>query len=329
MSATAPYVPPPPAPDPAGEPSRAGTVPPAPPPLGTLLASRPERERHGGTALGAAVALHALLILALLLFFRVGPRLLPELLSDESGTAPEAEIVTLVWPVAPEAGAAAGGPAAPVTAAPSGEGARPRGPEAPPAPLEFPTRVPTRLPPAPSGPAAGPVAAPGAARPGAPSGAAGVGAGASVGERLRPKEYDRRLFDPTMSPVDPTATDHDRAMARIQGKIDAINDSASALADAARRATDWTIKDKNGGRWGITPGQIHLGSLTLPLPITFQAPNLTRQESQKNLQEWSEIQQQADRASARRTFDERVKAIRERKEKEKAEKEKAKANTSD
>lgn len=327
MSATAPYVPPPPAPDPADEPSRAGTVPPIPPPLGTLLASRPERERHGGMALGAAVALHVLLIVALLLFFRVGPRLLPALLRDEAGTAPESEIVTLVWPVGPEAGAAAAGPAAPVTAAPSGEGARPRGPEAPPAPLEFPTRVPTRLPPPPSGPAAGPGPTPGAARPGAASGAAG--AGASVGERLRPKEYDRRLFDPTMSPVDPTATDHDRAMARIQGKIDAINDSASALADAARRATDWTIKDKNGGRWGITPGQIHLGSLTLPLPITFQSPR--REEFQKSQQEWSEIQQQADRASARRTFDERVKAIRERKEKEKAEKEKAKAkaNTSD
>jgi hypothetical protein len=205
---------------------------------------------------------------------------------------------------------------------------RPRAPEAPAAPLEFPTRVPTRLPPAPSGPARGPVTAPGAAQPTAPSGA-GAGAGAAAGERLRPKDYDGRLFDPTMSPLEPTASDHDRAMARIRGKLDAINDSASAVADAARRATDWTIKDKNGGRWGVTPGQIHLGSITLPLPITFQAPNMTRQESEKNLQEWSEIQRQADRASARRTFDERVKAIRERKEKEKAEKEKAKPNTSD
>ncbi|MBX6363288.1 MAG: hypothetical protein IRZ00_05410 [Gemmatimonadetes bacterium] len=319
MSVTAPNVPLAPAGDLADEPSRAGTAPAAPPLLGTLLASRPERQRHSGVALGAALVLHALLIVLLISFFHVGPRWLSLLLPDEAGSSADSETVTIVWPIGGSAGGAARSPSAGAAAA----GDRVRGPEAPPAPLEFPTHVPTQLPPGPAGREPGPAAAPGAAQ----AGGAAAGAGMSASERLRPKGYDRRLFDPVIPPVEPTTTDHARALARIKEKIDAVNDSAAAVADAARRATDWTIKDKNGGSWGITPGQLHLGSITLPLPVTLGSMSSTmRAEALKNQRDWAEIQMQADRASTRRTFDERVKAIRERKEKEKAEKEKATTN---
>lgn len=284
-----------------------------PPPLGTLLASRPERERRFVPLL-AALLIHVFL-LAVLVVLTLAPesgsfRLIPET------PATREQIVTLFLP--PEAPAGAATPAAPLPGAPA----------APEPELPALHRVPTELPPAarpgvtrpaPTPTQPGGVTLGGArARPGAEAGGAAEGAG-STADRLHANGYDLRLWQaPGESPLDPTMSDHDRAMARIQGKLDAINDSVAALAEAAHRATDWTIKGKDGESWGITPGKLHLGKLTLPLPVSLGSMNsIQRAAAEKNQNDWAEIQRQADRASNRHTFDERVKAIRERKEKEK------------
>jgi len=101
---------------------------------------------------------------------------------------------------------------------------------------------------------------------------------------------------------------------RIADRIAALNDSSAAAAAAAARATDWTVKDADGGRWGVSPGQIHLGSVTLPLPFAFSPPPGRRDEIAGRMRTWRETQAQASRAEAAETFDARVKAMREREE---------------
>ncbi|MGH7554759.1 MAG: hypothetical protein ACREMQ_17300, partial [Longimicrobiales bacterium] len=81
-------------------------------------------------------------------------------------------------------------------------------------------------------------------------------------------------------------------------------------------AVDWTVKDKNGGRWGVSPKGIHLGGITLPLPIQFAAPPGRRDEVNAAIRNWNEIQAQRASAEIDESVQDRIKAIRERKEAE-------------
>src|SRR5204863_1957386 len=87
------------------------------------------------------------------------------------------------------------------------------------------------------------------------------------------------------------------------------------IDEAHRKEMDWTIKDKNGGKWGIDPKGIHLGKLTLPAPL-LNPPADQRAEVEKQAANWRELNTQEDRARLHSTFNERVKAIREQKQKE-------------
>lgn len=134
----------------------------------------------------------------------------------------------------------------------------------------------------------------------------------TVAERIAPRMGDPRLFtepgQPMPSPTNPEALARERFLARI-GEY---NDSSAAAAEAARRATDWTVSDGNGGKWGVSPGKIHLGGLTLPLPIGFAPPPGRREELAERNRRFGDIEAQRARETGRATFDERVKAIRER-----------------
>ncbi len=161
--------------------------------------------------------------------------------------------------------------------------------------------------------------APGVAvpRPGVPTEPQGVGPRRDVLEPLRPKAGDPRLW---VSPdlLTPAQTPEERMAERIAGRIDAYNDSLAAASEAARRALDWTVKGKNGARWGIAPDGIHLGKITLPAP-TFGG----NAEARARNREWSQIQDQASRAEIHDRFKDRVKAIEERKDRERAARKKA------
>ncbi|MBI4544542.1 MAG: hypothetical protein HY703_05045, partial [Gemmatimonadetes bacterium] len=143
----------------------------------------------------------------------------------------------------------------------------------------------------------------------------------SPAERLRPRVHDRRLWVLPHELEPPAKTDEELMRERVYGRIDELNDSLRAELEAQRRGTDWTIKGKDGKRWGISPEGIHLGGITLPAP-SFGAPPGRRDEINDRLREWGEIQQQSDQARIRDRFDERVKAIRERKDREREEKKK-------
>lgn len=175
-------------------------------------------------------------------------------------------------------------------------------------PVELPleTRVPIQRP-TPGGPPSG----------GEPGAGAGEGAATeSTVDRLRPRMGDPRLWQRVEPPPPPEKTDIEIARARVYARIQELNDSLAIEADAARRATDWTFTDGDGGKWGISPGKIHLGDLTLPLPFGFSPPPGRREEARDRAIKGGEIKQQTDRQDARENLEQRATEIRQRKDAE-------------
>ncbi len=108
----------------------------------------------------------------------------------------------------------------------------------------------------------------------------------------------------------------DVVRARVADRLGAWNDSVRLASEAAAKAVDWTVRDKDGGRWGVSPAGIHLGSFTLPLNNQFVPPAGRRDEINGLIRNWNEIQAQRNQAEIRAQIEERAKAIRERKEAE-------------
>ncbi|HEX7118955.1 MAG TPA: hypothetical protein VF212_09215 [Longimicrobiales bacterium] len=165
-----------------------------------------------------------------------------------------------------------------------------------------------------------------APRPAAPAGPGAAEAEAEPARdvpatsRLRPRMGDPRLWTRPDVPPPPEPSDIQRVRARIASRLGVWNDSVAAEAGRAADALDWTFKDGNGGKWGISPGKLHLGGITLPLPIPGGGPSPKREESEERAREDAAILDQAARAGADQNFKDRVKAIRERKDRERSEK---------
>jgi|CeladaMinimDraft_18_1061708.scaffolds.fasta_scaffold00032_11 hypothetical protein len=160
-----------------------------------------------------------------------------------------------------------------------------------------------------------PASTPGAQAEAAPRGEATdapAGRVLSPAERLRPRDLgDHRLWAPLPLVVEKPVSPAEAATEHLARRLGELNDSLALEADAARRAMDWTIKGKDGKRWGISPEGIHLGGITLPAPSL--GPKSQRER------DWEEIQDQADRARIRDRFDERARELRERKDRERQE----------
>ena len=135
----------------------------------------------------------------------------------------------------------------------------------------------------------------------------------SAADRLAPRVIDPRLWEPmVILPLEPTLADVE---ARVGAAIELLSDSALAEAEAAVRARDWTVEDASGGRWGISPGRIHLGKVSLPLPIWIPLDV----EADLDQQRWYGLERDLERARILESFEERVKAIRERRDRERTE----------
>ena len=147
----------------------------------------------------------------------------------------------------------------------------------------------------------------------------------TAAERLRPRVGDWRLW--VRSPVterESTPAEREADLnAQIHSRIAALNDSIAAEDASRAESMDWTVGEE-GEKWGISPGKIHLGPLTLPLPFSF-GPS---REDAATAAEWEAIQRQAGQGVIDEAFEERVKAIRERRERERAEAEAKKDTTS-
>ena len=142
----------------------------------------------------------------------------------------------------------------------------------------------------------------------------------SVRDRLRYRMTTPQVWRPPTEEVAVEETPQDIVAQRIASQLAEYNDSVAAENAAAARALDWTKTDADGNRWGVSPGAIHLGSITIPVGNTqFAVAPGRREEFAGRVRTWNEIQGQAVREEARSTFKDRVKAIEERKAQERAE----------
>lgn len=147
--------------------------------------------------------------------------------------------------------------------------------------------------------------------------------GLSAADRLRPATYEEDLWMPFV-PDAVTLTDAEVLRSIVYRQLEAFNDSMAIRAARAAEGTDWTYTDEDGNRWGISPGKLHLGSITIPLPFSFGAPAGASDDLLDAMAIDREIQRAAGQLETDATIRERAAAIRARVD---AERERARAAT--
>ena len=148
----------------------------------------------------------------------------------------------------------------------------------------------------------------------------------SAAERIRLGPGSPLLWQP----VDPSLLEPapEKVLAvRLATLIQEGNDSALAEAQELARAMDWTHTDEQGRRWGLSPGMIHLGDVSIPLPFGFGAPYDYSGERAETAFRMNDIQRAAGSLAARQSWRERVEAMRKRREERRAREEATRAAT--
>jgi len=138
--------------------------------------------------------------------------------------------------------------------------------------------------------------------------------GETPAERLQPALRDERLWAPP-PPEFGALTPAQREELLIAGRLGAWNDSVSAAAAAAAAWRDWTVTDGGGGRWGVADGQLYLGDIVIPFPMTFSGSS----DDRAYLRDFAEMQRQGQTAVIQQGVRERMEAIRARRDRERAE----------
>jgi hypothetical protein len=138
--------------------------------------------------------------------------------------------------------------------------------------------------------------------------------GPTAAERLRPRAGDLRLW----APVDPeiiALSEEEIMRLLLSAELEGVADSMALAEEMARRGLDWTYTDDEGKRWGISPGVLHLGDVTLPLP-SFGASPWNREQNADRLWAWDDIERGAARKGVQDVWRERAEAIRRRRDAE-------------
>lgn len=170
----------------------------------------------------------------------------------------------------------------------------------------------------PAGTATGPAGSPGG------TGTADGRTGGGTGGVFQPGYRDPRLYVTPKAPAPARElTEHERYMAHLEARLGTLNDSAAAEAERARKALDWTKTDKDGNRWGVSPGKVHLGKVTIPVgnsgfgnPLdSIPGPSVRKSDKQYHREE---IQRQAADVERDQIAKDRIRATRERKDAERA-----------
>lgn len=134
-------------------------------------------------------------------------------------------------------------------------------------------------------------------------------------ERLRPRAGDRRLWlPPVEGPLaELEAARQARAEEALRDLLRVWMDSLQLSAEQRRAAREWVVEEGDK-KWGVSPEGIHLGDITIPLPLgqLFSEGGEKAREAQQALQDFRMIRQQALDQAAAAERKERLEAIRER-----------------
>ena len=136
-------------------------------------------------------------------------------------------------------------------------------------------------------------------------------------EILRIKNSDDRLWrkaQPEVFQLDETEI----MELMLAGRLEIWVDSVFRAMEAESALTDWTKTDSEGKRWGLSPGKLHMGDISIPLPIYFGGNSWQRERSTRRAWEDRDIMNSSRDAAIRSSWKERAEAIRRRKDRERA-----------
>lgn len=139
----------------------------------------------------------------------------------------------------------------------------------------------------------------------------------TVAEQLRPQLIDPRVWAPLERSV-LELSDAELAEIYLRGMIRSWSDSVAVAAALSGEVTDWTYTDDEGRRWGLSPGRLHLGDFSIPLPLSFEIPAGRRDEMARRQWEQQDIVRGSASAEVRRSWAERAQEIRVRMEVDRA-----------
>ncbi len=132
-------------------------------------------------------------------------------------------------------------------------------------------------------------------------------------EVLRVRSSDARLWREAMPELF-ELTDAERMQLQLAGRLEEWTDSVAEVVAAELALTDWTTTDDQGRRWGISPGQLHLGDITVPLPFYFRGNSWQREVASRRAWEDQDILNGANVQALRSSWRERAEAIRRRRD---------------
>jgi len=143
-----------------------------------------------------------------------------------------------------------------------------------------------------------------------------VAPGPTAAERLRPDLRDERIWAPVAQSRVELSLEQ-RLDLDMAARIIQYQDSVEAAIAMGAASTDWTYTDADGKRWGISPGAIHLGDITIPLP-NFTLGSSDVYEQREVMRVWDAMQRQAARALVQDSWKDRAQAIRARRDRERS-----------
>lgn len=139
--------------------------------------------------------------------------------------------------------------------------------------------------------------------------------GRSAAEVLRVRSSDARLWRQAMPELF-ELTDAERMQLQLAGRLEIWTDSVAQVVAAELALTDWTTTDDQGRKWGVSPGKLHLGDITLPLPFYFQGNSWQREQASRRAWEDQDILNGANVQALQSSWRERAEAIRRRRDRE-------------
>ena len=137
--------------------------------------------------------------------------------------------------------------------------------------------------------------------------------GRRAADVLRVRSSDTRLWREAL-PEAFELTDAEFMQLQLAGRLEEWSDSVALALAAENALTDWTTTDDQGRRWGISPGQLHLGDITLPLPFYFSGNSIQREQAARRAWEDQDILNGTNSQALGSSWRERAEAIRRRRD---------------